>query len=57
MRSCGPRASSSNTKQGRSRAAPVEPMPAKKRYLEIEVSASDPEDDVDVQIPTVKFNF
>jgi len=34
-----------------------QPMPPKKRYLEIEVSASDPEDDVDVQIPTVKFNF
>jgi ubiquitin-activating enzyme E1 len=33
------------------------PLPPKKRYLEIEVSASDPEDDVDVQIPTVKFNF
>lgn len=33
------------------------PMPAKKQYLEIEVSASDPEDDVDVMIPTVKFNF
>merc|ERR1719293_480880 len=29
----------------------------KKTYLVIEVSASDPDDGVDVQIPTVKFKF
>mmetsp|Transcript_75622 Transcript_75622/g.175329 ORF Transcript_75622/g.175329 Transcript_75622/m.175329 type:complete len:1032 (-) Transcript_75622:152-3247(-) len=29
----------------------------KKTYLTIEVSASDPEDGVDVQIPTIKFQF
>lgn len=32
-------------------------LSAKKRYLVIEVSASDPDDGVDVQIPTVKFVF
>merc|ERR1719401_782043 len=29
----------------------------KRTYLTIEVSASDPDDGVDVQIPTIKFNF
>merc|ERR1719235_1950422 len=33
------------------------PLPAKKKYLALEVSASDVDDDIDVQIPTVKFIF
>merc|ERR1719428_3566 len=33
------------------------PLPAKKKYLALEVSASDADDDIDVQIPTVKFIF
>jgi ubiquitin-activating enzyme E1 len=33
------------------------PLPAKKKYLALEVSASDIDDDIDVQIPTVKFIF
>jgi len=33
------------------------PLSAKRTYLALEVSCSDVDDDVDVQIPTVKFNF
>jgi len=32
-------------------------VPAKKNYLTIEVSASDPDDGVDVQIPTIRYKF
>jgi len=32
-------------------------MSPKRRFLNIEVSASDPDDGVDVQIPTIKFQF
>merc|ERR1712187_1100040 len=32
-------------------------LPPKKSYLTIEVSASDPDDGVDVQIPTIMYQF
>jgi len=32
-------------------------IPPNKTYLTIEVSASDPDDGVDVQIPTIKYQF
>merc|ERR1719191_2157000 len=33
------------------------PIPQKKRFLTIEVSATDQDEGIDVQIPTIKFQF